>query len=596
MMRWRWRVVFLMCLLARASDAAWPVWPTDTGLLTNGLATTGGSGTTLNAATGDDFTAAGITVNRHIVLNTTDGSQCTITSVTDSNTLVCSGGLTGGSVNTFADGDTYEVRNPTDSIVGQDWNRARDAALNIADTTDSTTFVALYESATGIQSPKTDAGLTYDASTATVGVGGLAISGDSGFITFDPATSLESQWWMGVNHDAGVDNNDPWELRESATPGVNVRLIIPTGGCAEGNILKTASGALTCGNDEIATFTDSDGLSLALDDETGAGLAVFNNSPELLTPNLTLEDGNVAAPTSDGRIKHNRATESLEVGDGSGTNRYPPAGTLVDGQQCAWNGTTQKYDCNLTPPAPDFNSIGTGNNSTATMTVSGAASIVPSDTGVVEANRASNPLEIGTCGAGCADAGNVRMAHGGTIAARNQANSGNVTFGLISTTDVWGQTGGGLEATQVPSGTNPTVDSAGEAAVDTTAGQFVFYNGSAARVATDLLTKCMTIESPTDADNFLFFRASRGLTVTGIDCVVHAATSAVITVQECNGNGTTCGTTEAAMTCTTTNTTEAAGIDDATVDTGDWLRIDVGAVTGTVGQVSVCMEYTETRQ
>jgi len=104
-------------------------------------------------------------------------------------------------------------------------------------------------------------------------------------------------------------------------------------------------------------------------------------------------------------------------------------------------------------------------------------------------------------------------------------------------------------------------------------------------------TKCVNIESPADADNFLFFRAERAITLTGIDCLVGAATSAVVTLQECDSSGGSCGTSEAA-TCSTTNTTESAGIDDAAVDAGDWMRVDIGTVTGSVGQVAFCVTYT----
>lgn len=41
-------------------------------------------------------------------------------------------------------------------------------AVNVADTADATSFVAIFESATGNLGPKTDAGLTYDASTGTL--------------------------------------------------------------------------------------------------------------------------------------------------------------------------------------------------------------------------------------------------------------------------------------------------------------------------------------------------------------------------------------------------------------------------------------------
>ena len=138
---------------------------------------------------------------------------------------------------------------------------------------------------------------------------------------------------------------------------------------------------------------------------------------------------------------------------------------------------------------------------------------------------------------------------------------------------------------------SPTIDSAGDFAIDTTNDQLKYY-GTAAAVVDPLRIASMTIETPTDDDNFLWFRAERAITVKGIDCLVGAATSAVITVQECDANGANCGTTES-ITCAATNTADN-GIDDAAIDAGDWVRVDVGTVTGTVGQVSVTMNYTIT--
>ena len=116
-------------------------------------------------------------------------------------------------------------------------------------------------------------------------------------------------------------------------------------------------------------------------------------------------------------------------------------------------------------------------------------------------------------------------------------------------------------------------------------------NAVAQSVHVGTYTKCMVIESPVDADNLLFFRAENALTVTGIDCLVNAATSVPIIVQECNANGASCTTVEAAITCGTTNSTEAAGIDASAIEAGNWLRIDVGVPSGTPGQVAVCVNF-----
>ena len=71
--------------------------------------------------------------------------------------------------------------------------------ITVADTTDTTSFVALFESATGDLAPKTDAGITYNAGTAaltaTTFVGALTgnvtgnVSGSAGSATGNAATA-----------------------------------------------------------------------------------------------------------------------------------------------------------------------------------------------------------------------------------------------------------------------------------------------------------------------------------------------------------------------------------------------------------------------
>lgn len=105
-------------------------------------------------------------------------------------------------------------------------------------------------------------------------------------------------------------------------------------------------------------------------------------------------------------------------------------------------------------------------------------------------------------------------------------------------------------------------------------------------------TKCINVDPSHSTTNWLFFRANASLTITGIDCIVDAATSVVMTLRECDSNGGSCGDTEAAITCLATNTTEASGIDDASVDAGDWMRITRGTMTGSPTQAELCVNYT----
>ena len=100
------------------------------------------------------------------------------------------------------------------------------------------------------------------------------------------------------------------------------------------------------------------------------------------------------------------------------------------------------------------------------------------------------------------------------------------------------------------------------------------------------------IEDPADADNVLFFRSENAVTVSSVDCLVNAATSVVIAVEECDSSGGSCvGTDVASGTCGTTIT--ALTVANSGIDAGDIIRIDVGTVTGTPEQVLVCVRFSE---
>jgi hypothetical protein len=78
--------------------------------------------------------------------------------------------------------------------------------------------------------------------------------------------------------------------------------------------------------------------------------------------------------------------------------------------------------------------------------------------------------------------------------------------------------------------------------------------------------------------------------VTAAHCLVASATSAVVSVQECDGDGGNCvATAIASGTCA--NTTTSMTIANADVDPGDWLRIDVGAISGIPSHVAVCVTF-----
>jgi len=105
-------------------------------------------------------------------------------------------------------------------------------------------------------------------------------------------------------------------------------------------------------------------------------------------------------------------------------------------------------------------------------------------------------------------------------------------------------------------------------------------------------TKCANIDPDATTTDWLLLRVDVAVTITGVDCIVDAATSVVMTLQECDGNGGSCVDIEAAITCATTNTTESSGIDNASIDAGDWIRVTRGTKTGSPTQATICWTYT----
>jgi hypothetical protein len=147
---------------------------------------------------------------------------------------------------------------------------------------------------------------------------------------------------------------------------------------------------------------------------------------------------------------------------------------------------------------------------------------------------------------------------------------------------------------EIPNGAAPTVDAAGEIAVDTTDDQLVYYGG-AKRVLTYKDVIRFVLESPADADNILIPPLQDAITITGISCIVDPADSSEsveITVQERDGDGDSPTETEDVITCANTDTDDDGTMTDANIDANDYMSIDIGAVTGTVTQLAVSIYYT----
>lgn len=125
------------------------------------------------------------------------------------------------------------------------------------------------------------------------------------------------------------------------------------------------------------------------------------------------------------------------------------------------------------------------------------------------------------------------------------------------------------------------------------AGRSLTLSGDSVEADTELYTdwKGFTIETPTDADNFFICEVPIAITVIRVTGIVESATSAVLTLQNCDAAGDNCVTVESVT--ADVDGTISTSIDSPNIAAGHILRVDVGTVTGTVGQAHLTFTYTK---
>lgn len=271
-------------------------------------------------------------------------------------------------------------------------------------------------------------------------------------------------------------------------------------------------------------------------------------------------------------------------GDGS-NHTLVFEGSTVDTVETTF-GATDPTVGDQTINLPDFGASGTyilAGDTVAVTNLDGtglsiAAGVLSADLGTsIDISSETNL----TCGTNCTLTGDEISVDDSFL-----LNSGDIGTGVYDF--------GGATSIEIVNGTGPTVDAAGEIAVDTTDDQLVYYGG-AKRVLSYKRDKSITLETPADADNFNIWKAPDGLTITDIHCIVDPADtgeSVVIDVQERNSTADSPATVDATITCDNDGAEDDGTLSNGTIDAGDWVSLDIGTVTGTVTQVTVSIYYT----
>ncbi len=152
---------------------------------------------------------------------------------------------------------------------------------------------------------------------------------------------------------------------------------------------------------------------------------------------------------------------------------------------------------------------------------------------------------------------------------------------------------GGATSLEIPNGANPTVDAAGEIAIDESGpGQIVYYASSSVIV----LGHELKVGGSIGSTSFALWSSKslgyqfRGGTVTQCTCKAKTATSIVLNLSR---NGT---TDMDSLTCGTTRVFDDGSIANATFVKGDTLILEKGTVTGEVDNVDFTCIYQPTRE
>jgi hypothetical protein len=416
-------------------------------------------------------------------------------------------------------------------------------------------------------------------------------------------------------------------LLYDGTAGVGLVGILTSDTCSNGEVPKfNTGGTWTCESDDNTSgFTVGDTqVVYALSADTPGGEAAFSyndTTNTLFVDNITLAPS--ATPTS--------AQYDSDTTDGDANTQQVTncTGTGSNVEYCDWTASQQingAMTAFLTADADGeikFSRTTSINNTTASGGGSGGLVLLTQDDGtVMQVNE-----RLGSFGFNGAEDGVGNIGDGAGIAAfatGTWSGSSHPTKMVFYTT-VAGSTTPVGNLTIDPDGSlffeNGTVymeeiaDANGDLAswgqlwINTaTPNEFWFTDDAGTDFplgGADIITHAqiadadqqfsfgIVIETPVDADDLLFYRANEAFTVTGVDCIVESATSAVVVIVECDSAGDNCGTSRftESVTCDVDGQADD-GLAETGVVAGAWIRAQVGTVTGTPGHVAITVSGT----
>lgn len=165
------------------------------------------------------------------------------------------------------------------------------------------------------------------------------------------------------------------------------------------------------------------------------------------------------------------------------------------------------------------------------------------------------------------------------------------SIGLTSTGNVDFSSG----SLQIPNGTAPQTNVAGQIAIDTNDNELQFFGDATTTISGKyFITK--TLDTPLDADVWLIYKARDNITITDIFCITDPTDTTGedqdIDIRETDANGDSGITVDAVIVCTSTGAEDDGTLSNGTIDALDWIQLDVGVASGTIPVTTVTVWYT----
>ncbi len=269
--------------------------------------------------------------------------------------------------------------------------------VTVVDSTDATSYIAMFDSATGSLAAKTDTGLTYDATT-----GMLTATGLTGPLTGTASKATNMVGGNGTTLLGSLPYQSSTDTTTLLAPNTAAALKVlgqtgnGTNGAAPAWATTDGSGDCSTGAVCLGDHTHSQYHLLA-----GGILSGTHDFGEAV---LEIPNGSSVTTSTTGQMALDTNGDTTNISTGviqvymGAANKYLfpmdlPLAATQDNYIPKYDAASKtiQWEADATAGSPTFDQVGSGSNTTATMTVGTGGSLAPTGTGTITATALSAP-------------------------------------------------------------------------------------------------------------------------------------------------------------------------------------------------------------